>query len=328
MRASIVIWLLIALMAVLAAILFPLEGMSIAMDYRGIGLFLLVLAVLCALTRHRYPAAAHIALTFAQIVAFAQAGTYLTYVVVAMTPFPLADGVLARADAFLGFDWRTWFVWVQDHQVLHWILARAYASIPLQLLALIIYFAFADAERLDELMLGAIITILLTLPGLIFLPAVGAWTGYGVGLTEPWKHDILALRAHELLVVANTQGIITCPSFHAASAVLLANMARRRKVFLPILLLNIVMIASVMTEGAHYFVDMLSGVFVALTAVVTTRRVLGWCHSAPARTPLVAWGGVEGLVMRAISQAFSGQAARPRFTSRPILITAEQNDQK
>ena len=72
MRASIVIWLLIAFMAVLAAALYPIEGMSIAMDYRGIGLFLLVLAVLCGLTRHRYPAAAHIALTFAQIVAFAR----------------------------------------------------------------------------------------------------------------------------------------------------------------------------------------------------------------------------------------------------------------
>jgi hypothetical protein len=327
-RASIVIWLLIAFMAVLAAALYPIEGMSIAMDYRGIGLFLLVLAVLCGLTRHRYPAAAHIALTFAQIVAFAQAGTYLTYVVVAMTPFPLADAVLARADAFLGFDWRAWFMWVQDHQTLHWILARAYASIPLQLLVLIVYFAFADAERLDELMLGAIITIVLTLPGLIFLPAVGAWTGHGVGLNEPWKHDILALRAHELLVVANTQGIITCPSFHAASAVLLANMARRRRIFLPILLLNIVMIASVMSEGAHYFVDMLSGVFVALAAIVITRRVLGWCHGVPVSTSLAPWGRVEGLVTRTISRAFGGESRLHWASSHPILIAAEKNDQK
>jgi hypothetical protein len=284
LRASIVIWLLIAFMAVLSAALYPIEGMSIAMDYRGIGLFLLILAVLCGLTRHRYPAAANIALTFAQIVAFAQAGTYLTYVVVAMTPFPLADAALARADAFLGFDWRIWFMWVHDHQALHWILARAYASIPLQLLVLIIYFAFADAERLDELMLGAIITIVLTLPGLIFLPAIGAWTGYGVGLNEPWKHDILALRAHELLVVANTQGIITCPSFHAASAVLLANMARRRTVFLPILLLNVVMVASVMSEGSHYFVDMLSGCFVAVAAIAITLQLLRWCGETSIRT--------------------------------------------
>jgi membrane-associated phospholipid phosphatase len=101
-------------------------------------------------------------------------------------------------------------------------------------------------------------------------------------------------------------------------------MARRRRVFLPILLLNIVMIASVMSEGAHYFVDMLSGVFVALAAIVITRRVLGWCHRAPARTPLVAWGRVEC----AISRAFGGESRLHWATSHPILIVAEKNDQK
>jgi membrane-associated phospholipid phosphatase len=309
-RASIVIWLLIALMAVLSAALYPIEGMSIAMDYRGVGLFLLILAVLCGLTRHRYPAAAHIALTFSQIVAFAQAGTYLTYILMAMTPFPLADTALARADAFLGFDWHAWFIWVHDHAALHWILARAYASIPLQLLVLIIYFAFADAERLDELMLGAVITIVLTLPGLIFLPAVGAWTEHGVGLTEPWKHDILALHAHQLLVVANTQGIISFPSFHSACAVLLANMARRRRIFLPILLLNVVMIASVMSEGAHYFVDMLSGCFVAVAAIVITRQVLRWCRNTSIRTGSTVPAGEGGLLVAAIGKASGELPAR------------------
>lgn len=94
-----------------------------------------------------------------------------------------------RADAILGFYWRDWFMWIQDHQALHWILARAYASIPLQLLVLIVYLAFADAERLDKLMLGAIITIVLTLLGLIFLPTVGAWTASFTG--RALSHPIL-----------------------------------------------------------------------------------------------------------------------------------------
>src|SRR5262249_14466727 len=162
----------------------------------------------------------------------------------ATTPFPLADATLAHADAVFGFDWRAWFFWIHGNPVLHYALALAYHSIPIQLLVVIIYFAFSDPDLLAALVLGSIITIGSTMPGMIFLPAIGAWSEHGIGMTEPWKHDILALQAHELLIVENTQGIIAFPSFHAASAVLLANMARGRRIFVPVLLLNGLMIVS------------------------------------------------------------------------------------
>ena len=34
----------------------------------------------------------------------------------AMTPLPLADPLLARADATLGFDWRAWYETVTSHR--------------------------------------------------------------------------------------------------------------------------------------------------------------------------------------------------------------------
>ena len=70
--------------------------------------------------------------------------------------------------------------------------------------------------------------------------------------------------------IGETDGIVFFPSYHTILAVLFANMARGRRWFLPILLLNLLMIASVMSEGSHYGVDMLSGLalaFVVLGAV-------------------------------------------------------------
>ena len=233
MRAGLVIWSLIALMALLTVVMYPMAGMSVSMNYYRIGLYLTVLIVLVKITRRRYPAASNIAHTFVQLIAFSQAGAYLTYVTMATTPFPLADTALTRADVVFGFDWRTWFFWIHGHPVLHYVLALAYRSIPIQLLVLIVYFAFSDPDRLDELVLGAIITILLTMPGMIFLPAIGAWSEHGIGMIEPWKHDILALRAHELLIVAKTQGIVAFPSFHAASGGLAGQHGSRTQDFCP-----------------------------------------------------------------------------------------------
>jgi hypothetical protein len=43
------------------------------------------------------------------------------------------------------------------------------------------------------------------------------------------------------------------------------------------LILNLTLLASVMTEGAHYGVDMLGGLVVAWVAVAASRSILAWC---------------------------------------------------
>ena len=104
-------------------------------------------------------------------------------------------------------------------------------------------------------------------------PAVGAWSQHGVGI-EPWRADILALRDHALPVIGRTQGIISFPSYHTVLGVVLAYAARGRKWFIPSLVLNLLLIAAVMTEGAHYGVDLLSGLAVAFVSIAATRWLL------------------------------------------------------
>jgi membrane-associated phospholipid phosphatase len=113
-------------------------------------------------------------------------------------------------------------------------------------------------------------------------------------MVEPWRADILALRAHTLVVIGATQGIISFPSFHTICAVLLANMARGRRWLTPLLALNLLMILSVMSEGAHYAVDILSGVLVAFAAIVFARRMIA---ALAAVTPVPALAAPQGPVV-------------------------------
>ena len=243
----------------------------------------MVLYSLSVVVQWRNPPAARLIGAFAQIFAFAFVGSCLSYVAMAASPFPLADGMLNRADAALGFDWLAWFAWVETHAGLHFLLARAYASIPLQVLGLLLYFSYMNPKRVDELLLATVISTVIIIPSMVVLPAVGAWSLYGVGV-EPWRADILGLRSHTLLTVDSMQGIVAFPSFHTTLGVLLAHMARGHAWFFPILFLNLLLIVSVPSVGAHYAVDVLGGLAVASVTVATSRSILQWCaqsHELP-----------------------------------------------
>ncbi len=303
MSAESLIWSLIAATGLLDIVLFSSQGMTLVPRWSA-ALYLVGLWVGSKILQLRYPPAARLASAFAQLFAFCQVGSCLTYAVTAASPFPLSDGMLSRWDASLGFDWSTCFAWVHAHSAAHFILVQAYASVPLQVLALLVYFAYVDAKRVDELLLATIFAIAIIVPINFLLPAVGAWSQHGVGI-EPWRSDILALRSHALLAVDRTQGIITFPSFHTVCGVLLMNMARGRRWFVPVLVLNVLLIASVMSVGAHYGVDMLSGLAVSWVAIAAARSMLAWCKSLPTenREPLRT-GPATDVAFRTVSIRF------------------------
>jgi PAP2 superfamily len=224
-----------------------------------------------------HPPAARLFTSGAQILALSYVGAILSYAAMAASPFPLADALLGQADAALGFDWVAWFTWINAHPTFHSALALSYASIPLQLTGLLIYFAYSDTTRVDELLLAGVLSIAIIIPVMVLLPAVGAWSQHGVGIVEPWRSDILALKSHTLLTIGEPEGIISFPSFHTILGVLFTNMARGRKWFLPVLVLNLLLIASVMSEGSHYGVDVLSGLAVAWMVLAASRPILRWC---------------------------------------------------
>lgn len=213
-----------------------------------------------------------------------------------------SDALLGRADTALGFDWLGWFRWLKAHPLVHVMLAKAYASIPLQMLVPLVGLCSANTTCVDELVLATILSVAIIMPGVFLLPAVGAWWQNGLGIVEPWRADILALRSHTLLTVGATQGIVAFPSFRAALGILLTNVARgRRWSFWPVLVLNLVLVASVMSEGAHYAVDMISGVVVSFVAIAASRSLLARC--ARTRVLLALPQRADAEAMRAVRTA-------------------------
>ena len=273
MNAHALIWLLIAAFAAADILLLAAQGITIT----KFSIPLLGMILMCGVSflyRRRSPYIAFLSITVAEIVAFSYVGALLTYGALAASPFPMADELLSRADAALGFDWLKWAAFVNAHPKFHLVLALAYSSIPVQGFGLIGYFAVNDTRRVQEFLLAAILSIALITPVMVLLPAVGEPSHHLGGVVERWAQDILALRSHTLLVIGDTDGIVFFPSFHTVLAVLFANMARGRKWFIPVLILNLLMIASVPTEGAHYGVDVLSGLAVACVALGATRYLL------------------------------------------------------
>jgi hypothetical protein len=128
-----------------------------------------------------------------------------------------------------------------------------------QVFGLIIFFSFRQPGRVHELLLAAMLSMIVCTGVMVLLPAVGAWSQHGVGMMEPWRHDVLALRSHTLMTIGKTEGIISFPSYHAVLGILFAN---------------------------HYGVDMLGGGAVAFLAIVATRSMLARCSQTvtPAQT--------------------------------------------
>ena len=143
--------------------------------------------------------------------------------------------------------------------------------------------------RLQLFMLAMSVALAVTIAISAIVPAIGTY----YGLQLPAAHfpeintavyagqlrDILALRdgsLHELRLFF-LSGIVSFPSFHAASAVLyiwalwpvrwIAGIAA---------LLNALMIAATPAIGAHYVIDIVAGIAVAAASIWVTKICLEW----------------------------------------------------
>ncbi|HEX2940667.1 MAG TPA: phosphatase PAP2 family protein [Rhodopila sp.] len=284
MTVSALIWVLIAAIAVADSLLLIVQHLSVAMPWScllGTG----CLGALAFLYQHRAPPLARLAMAGAQLVAFSNAVALLTYAAMAATPFPLADPWLARADAALGFDWVGWLHFVDAHASLHLAFSVAYASVSGQGLLLIGYLSIVRPERAQALLLAGILAMIIITPVMALLPAAGARYAYGVGGVESWTYDVLALHAHTMRAINHFDGIVAFPSYHTVLAVIFMHAARGRRWFPPVLILNLVMIGSVLTEGAHYAVDMLGGLVTACIAIAAAEWLIARLGTRPISAP-------------------------------------------
>lgn len=273
-------WLAIATAVTLDALLLARTGLRLSahllLDYaKALGIWT-VLTITYLFFRHN-PRLAAVTQMVMQASLFSLSATILTYLAQTYRA-PLMDAQFSVLDARLGFDWLSWFQWVEHHPWIKTGLAYAYGSIAIQFFAAMVLLPWIGRQRLlSEFCNAAAVALLIIIPISAALPALGAATHFAVG-TPPWVPEVLALRSGSMTVIGehDLHGVVEFPSFHTVLAILLTLAMRWSPVALALSAgLNALVILSIPVVGSHYLVDVIAGALVCLPAVMVARRIEG-----------------------------------------------------
>jgi membrane-associated phospholipid phosphatase len=193
---------------------------------------------------------------------------------------PLADEAIHAFDLSLGFDHATWMGWLNGHSDIAWTLTTIYNTmIPQAVVIIALCLVTGCIRHLDRYLCAFAIAIVLTSAASVPLPTRGivaildpalrtapAWPS---AATDVATYDALRSGALRDLVGVPKLGIISFPSFHAASAVL-ATWAfwAWRPARWPTALLNVIVSVATVGCGGHYVVDVLAGYLVAACSII------------------------------------------------------------
>jgi hypothetical protein len=284
-RLHVLNWLVLALLAAcfsvsLLFVSFRLTPESVAYSY---GICLSLGAFVW--WRFRQTAPARLRTTF---VIGAQAQVLLTTVILAPATYvaaslggPLQDETLVAIDRALGLEWRAYLDFVNTRPWLGDLFGYGYRMIHWPIFAIpLILGMCGHVLRLNQYVLAFALALAVTAVVSAFVPAVAGFAHFGLTRADypnlrplaDSNHlpDLRSLRAGVLSVldIREVMGIVTFPSFHAASSLLYA------WAFWPIwwmrpvaLLANGLMLAATPIDGGHYFIDVFAGLAVAAAAI-------------------------------------------------------------
>ena len=210
----------------------------------------------------------------------------------------------------MGMDPEVVARYVNDHDWLSGLLLRAYGLIKIMLLAVPVALTLTlRLVRLQMFVFAFSIALIITVAISTFVPAVGTWYGLDIApsqfaaldssLYTAQLRDILGLRDGSLrhLEMFKLTGIVSFPSFHAASAVLYMWALWPVRFVGPLAAaLNLLMIASTPVIGAHYMIDVFGGVALAAISILLGKYFLD-----------------------AVAPASATQAAQPAAALVPVL---------
>ncbi len=222
----------------------------------------------------------------AQIVLITAIMTPLTYVA-ASANFPMQDANLLAIDRALGFNWLGYVRFVDGHPMLAAWLNYGYTMIRWPIFAIpVVLVAMGRYQRVEEFTFAFGAGLIVTTFVSTLVPAIGAYQQVGLdpatlqhinpGAYLAQLHDLPPTREGLLrhLQLLDLGGIVTFPSFHAASAVLYVWALWPARWFRPLILaVNGLMLASTPISGGHYLIDIIAGIAVAASAIVAARSV-------------------------------------------------------
>jgi PAP2 superfamily len=222
----------------------------------------------------------------AQIVLITVIMAPLTYVAAA-TDLPMRDASLLAVDRSLGLDWAAYVRFVDAHPELSAWLNIGYNMIRWPIFAIpIVLAAKGRYRRVEEFTFAFGAALVATTIISALVPAIGVYQQIGLDpatLKNIDPHAYLdqlrdlpptrdgTLRHLELLGLG---GIVTFPSFHAASAILYSWALWPVRWTRPlVVLVNGVMLTATPLNGGHYFIDLFAGVAIAVLAIAAARWI-------------------------------------------------------
>lgn len=207
--------------------------------------------------------------------------TSILATVTARSESPLADAMLVRCDAALGFSTPALVHFVRSNRSLSVVSTVVYSSLaPFAALSLLLS-AIYSREHFRRYIVAAVTATILTAALFWFFPAMGPWDAGGFTPSPGQKMTdgyLIALRAAGPLTLnpaAAAGGVVSFPSFHAILALLAASaLWRVRGARYASVILALAICLSTLTTGWHYLVDVIGGAVVALLAYTISARIL------------------------------------------------------
>ena len=201
---------------------------------------------------------------------------------------PYLDDSLVAADRalFPWLDWPALMLALPGHpRILH-ALTQIYTSLSWQpILFFLASLRCGSSGGMVRYVTMSGLALLLCVVPFHWLPAQGAYVYFGIGagdmpglnLALPWDYPekLAILRAGvDTLTIDQISGLITFPSYHAASAVVMARAFwDLPSLRWPMLVLNAAMFLSAAPIGGHYFVDLVAGGMLAAAIILAVDRL-------------------------------------------------------
>jgi hypothetical protein len=241
------------------------------------------------------PRTSYCLIAVAQLIVALVVLSTLTYLATGIG-FPLRDELLLSWDRALGFDFRSYLAFVNSHPEVLRILSPSYSSIAWQLVAMALALPLAGCyRRTGHAICAFSLALVATICISVFVPAIGVYGQLGLKPSdfpyfEPQGYydtlrDAPLLREGSLraLDLWRLGGVLTFPSFHAATATLYIwafwPLTWLRPLVLP---WNVAMIVATPLGGGHYLVDVLAGILVTIAAIVAAHIISGSLPSTAA----------------------------------------------
>ena len=180
---------------------------------------------------------------------------------------PYADWWLAKADASLGVSVPAMTSWTWGHPRVALLAKVVYFTFAPQMLLTVLALAVGrDRERLWEFAFHFHVCLILTIASLAIWPSACAPVFYRFEPTIDTTRAIAQIRGfHDgLLTVVrfdDLDGLVSFPSFHVAGALLVTWAFRdRRRILVPLAVLNAGLCLSTVFTGEHYVIDVIAAV--------------------------------------------------------------------